>query len=102
RLTDLPDRPEARVQIVVGEESLLGGDLPHGMRGANGTVATAFAHLARAARTVGEEHATGAGVLRVGSGVEEVAPQEGREREDEGMARAEQMDRLRGIEAFLR
>src|SRR2546430_16461115 len=102
RLADLPDRPEARVQIVLGEEGLLGGNLLHGMRGANGTEATAFAHLARAARAVGEEHSTGAGVLRVRSGVEEVAPQDGREREDEGMARAEQMDRLRRIETLLR
>src|SRR2546425_6161837 len=102
RLADLPDRPEARVQIVLGEEGLLGGDLLHRMCRADGTEATAFSDLARVASAVGEEHATVARVLRVGSGVEQVAPQEGREGEYEGMARTEQVDRLRRIEAFLR
>src|SRR3989454_2167556 len=74
RLADLPDRPEARVQIVLSEEGLLGRDPFHGMRGADGTEATALSDIARAARAVGEEHATVAGILRVRSGVEEVAP----------------------------
>jgi len=102
RLADLADRPEARVQIVLGEEDLLGRDLLHGMRHAYGTEATARSDIARAARAVGEEHATVAGILRVRGGIKEVAPQEGREGEDQRMARAEQVDGLRGIEAFLR
>src|SRR3989454_12663423 len=65
RLADLPDRPEARVQVVLGEKGLLDGDLLHGMRGADGTEATAFSDLARAARAIGEEHATVAGVFGV-------------------------------------
>src|SRR5438552_2278272 len=102
RLTDLADRPEASMQIVLCEEGLLGRDLLHGMRGAHGTQATAFSDIARATGAIGEEHASVAGILRVRGGVEEIAPQEGRDREDQRMARAEEMDGFRRVQALLR
>src|SRR5439155_1699364 len=102
RLTDLADRPEASMQIVLCEEGLLGRDLLHGMRGAHGTQATAFSDIARATGAIGEEHASVAGILRVRGGVEEIAPQEGRDREDQRMARAEEMDGCRRVQALLR
>src|SRR3989442_4849669 len=69
---------------------------------ADGTEATTFSDIARATRAVGEKHATVAGILRVRGGVEQVASQEGGEGEDQRMARAEQVDGHRGIEALLR
>src|SRR3989442_1288154 len=73
RLTDLPDRTEARVQVVFGEEGLLGRDLLHRMRGADGTEAAALSDVGRTTRPVREEHAAVAGVLRVRGRVEQVA-----------------------------
>src|SRR6266581_458587 len=102
RAAGLPDRAEAHVQVVLREERLALRDLPDPVDGAHGTQAAALPDLGGASGAVREEHAAVPSVLRVRCGVEEVAPEEDGEREDERMAGTEQMDRLRGVQTLLR
>jgi hypothetical protein len=102
RATDLADRAEAHVQVVLCEEALVHRDLPHGVGEADRAQAAALPDLGGVPGPFREQHPTVPRVLRVGGGVEQVTAQEHRKREHERMSAAEQVDRLRRIEAFLR
>jgi len=100
RLTDTTDFLDRHEEIVVrkptfaldrGEPS----DLWEGSFGAEEARTRGFADFVQRDRTVGGHDAPAARELVVGGGIEEVDPEERREREGHGVSSAEEMDRGR-------
>ena len=100
--SDLSHGAEADVEIVFREQRLARGDVLDRVGRAHRAEAAALAEFRGAPRPIGEEHAPVARVLRIRGRVEEVASEEHRQGEDERMPGAEQVHRLRRIEAPLR
>src|SRR2546422_11456926 len=72
------------------------------MVAAHRTRATALPQLRRVSSTIGEQHPAVPRVFRIRRGIEQIAAEEGGEWEHERVARPEEMDGLRRIQAFLR